>query len=335
MTIYIQSSSDDISTNEVIEWLYYFGHNYILRINDQHIINHINFEISNTMQQLEINQTKIDGEFLYWYRRGNFVLNPKLYGMINDNNFKEQLSLFNYQKKEINDVIKFISQDFIYKEGKSINKIQENDTNKISNLYLAKHCNINIPHTKVISNKDTLLEFAAHHTKIITKPIKFHYFNVKSNAKLLDVFYLTKVLNLKRLTKIFDKLTNCIVFCPTLFQEYVEKKYEIRVFFLNGKLYPMCIFSQSNIKTKYDFRHYDFVRPNRLVPYNFENTFQRKLLNFINKLSMKSGSIDIIVNKNNEYYFLEVNPIGQFQWLSKACNYFLEKQIAKYYYEQK
>jgi len=44
---------------------------------------------------------------------------------------------------------------------------------------------------------------------------------------------------------------------------------------------------------------------------------------------LNSGSIDILVTPNNEYVFLEVNPVGQFGMVSQPCNYYLEKRIAE------
>jgi D-alanine-D-alanine ligase-like ATP-grasp enzyme len=51
----------------------------------------------------------------------------------------------------------------------------------------------------------------------------------------------------------------------------------------------------------------------------------------MDKTNMKSGSIDILVGKDKRYYFLEVNPIGQFYQVSYPCNFYLEKRIAKYF----
>jgi D-alanine-D-alanine ligase-like ATP-grasp enzyme len=47
-------------------------------------------------------------------------------------------------------------------------------------------------------------------------------------------------------------------------------------------------------------------------------------------LDLNSGSFDIIFTKQNKFVLLEVNPIGQFHWLSKNCNYKIEKIIANY-----
>jgi glutathione synthase/RimK-type ligase-like ATP-grasp enzyme len=52
-------------------------------------------------------------------------------------------------------------------------------------------------------------------------------------------------------------------------------------------------------------------------------------------IGMKSGSIDLIVDENNDYIFLEVNPIGQFAQVSIPCNYYIEEYIANYLINEK
>jgi D-alanine-D-alanine ligase-like ATP-grasp enzyme len=59
------------------------------------------------------------------------------------------------------------------------------------------------------------------------------------------------------------------------------------------------------------------------------SSLQEQLKTLMNKNRLDSGSFDIILTPESEYIFLEVNPIGQFQWLSRNCNYFLEKEIAE------
>ena len=54
---------------------------------------------------------------------------------------------------------------------------------------------------------------------------------------------------------------------PIFVQEYIEKQFEIRVFFFNEMLFSMAIFSQNDMKTKVDFRNYNSERPNRCIPF--------------------------------------------------------------------
>ena len=78
-----------------------------------------------------------------------------------------------------------------------------------------------------------------------------------------------------------------------------------------------------------DFKNYDHAKPNKVLPYTLHSSLQEQLKTLMNKTRLDSGSFDIILTPESEYIFLEVNPIGQFQWLSRNCNYFLEKELAE------
>ncbi len=135
----------------------------------------------------------------------------------------------------------------------------------------------------------------------------------------------------KRIPNINDKFINSLPenFFPSLFQKKIDKKFEIRSFFIDNSFFSMAIFSQSNPKTKIDFRRYDHENPNRYVPFKLPKGIENKLFHVMNKLKINSGSIDLIYSNNKEIYFLEVNPIGQFGMISFPCNYYLEKIIAQ------
>ena len=45
-------------------------------------------------------------------------------------------------------------------------------------------------------------------------------------------------------------------------------------------------------------------------------------------LYLNFGSLDFIVDKNYNFYFLEINPVGQFGMTSTPNNYQIEKEVA-------
>jgi glutathione synthase/RimK-type ligase-like ATP-grasp enzyme len=47
-------------------------------------------------------------------------------------------------------------------------------------------------------------------------------------------------------------------------------------------------------------------------------------------VGLNTGSMDVIRAKKGEYYFLEVNPVGQYGASSHHGNYYLEKRIAEW-----
>ncbi|WP_228444971.1 ATP-grasp domain-containing protein [Chryseobacterium indoltheticum] len=113
----------------------------------------------------------------------------------------------------------------------------------------------------------------------------------------------------------------------SFFQEKIEKDFEIRTFYLNGKTWSMAIFSQNDEQTKVDFRKYNDDKPNRNVRYKLPKDIEEKVHILMQTLDLNCGSLDFM-KSGNKYYFLEINPVGQFGNVSADCNYFLEREIA-------
>ena len=99
---------------------------------------------------------------------------------------------------------------------------------------------------------------------------------------------------------------------------------------MEGKVYSSAIFSQRNEKTRIDFRNYDNIEPNRVCPFQIPMEIEKKIVEFMDYFKLKSCSLDIIVTNKNEYIFLEVNHVGQFDQVSRPCNYYIERDIVKY-----
>jgi ATP-GRASP peptide maturase of grasp-with-spasm system len=116
---------------------------------------------------------------------------------------------------------------------------------------------------------------------------------------------------------------------PSFFQQYVEKAFELRVFFLDKTFRTVGIFSQNDEQTRVDYRKYNLSKPNRVIPFRLPGEIEDKLSRLADRLGLNTGSIDLIVDKSGEVYFLEVNPVGQFGPLSEACNLSIERLIAE------
>lgn len=116
----------------------------------------------------------------------------------------------------------------------------------------------------------------------------------------------------------------------SLIQEKIEKEFEIRSFYLRGEFYSMAIFSQENGMTTIDFRNYDKTKPNRIVPFSLPQDVSTSLLEMSRELGIRCCSYDLILSSTNEFYFLELNPFGEFLGFSTPCNYNLDYEIAKY-----
>ena len=223
--------------------------------------------------------------------------------------------------------------DDIRKEKSSVEKILHNyllkvpslssyfnsDMNRVCVLQTAKKTGLKIPNFGVFNQKKDVEIFFYQHSKIVNKPIWNGLFINKDNIQYLN--YTSEFC--KKDLALLPKL-----FAPSLFMEYIEKKYELRVFFLNGECSTMAILSQNDSKTKIDFRKYNIEKPNRNESYLLPENIKNKIVKLMDAFQLKTGSLDIIVTPDDNFVFLEINPIGQFLNVSHTCNYNLEKKIA-------
>lgn len=275
----------------------------------------VNIIVSNDTDKVDIidgNGNKINIRFKAgWLRRGIVAL--KSFVNFNAINKPTQNHLI-----EETDAIR----DFIYFYSLRAGSYEkEKNNNKLKNLLLAKKSGLKVPTTLVTNSKNELKKFISHYKSTITKPIhNGHLYYIE------DGFYYTckgtQFIDEHSLSKLDSE------FSLSLFQQYIEKEIEIRIFFWGKNFYSMAIFSQLDDHTKIDYRNYNKEKPNRCVPFSLESTLRDKIIAFIEQTGLDTGSIDMILTPSGEYYFLEVNPTGQFGWLSDSCNFYLEKKIA-------
>jgi ATP-GRASP peptide maturase of grasp-with-spasm system len=321
----ILSEDNDISTDDVMDWLLYFNIG-VIRVNEGDEAGNISIRVSDNDQSFHIDfvdiQKRVESAQIrkLWYRRGEFSIGRNL-----ESSLDMLGNAGNYFSNEM-EIIKNYLYDSFYKEKRGINSYKHNYTNKLWNLKIASQQGLHIPDTLVTNNSEELRQFSMKHEEIVIKPLTHPHFKSPFNGQLFNISSDTVVM---KKDELLENISKQKVFLPTLFQGYIDKKIEIRSFYLQERFYSMAIFSQENEKTKKDFRNYDLERPNRCVPYKLPDIVEAKLIKFMEELNMNSGSFDIILTPSNTYVFLEVNPIGQFQWVSSNCNYYLEKQIAK------
>ena len=202
---------------------------------------------------------------------------------------------------------------------KIIGNYNTQSLNKLEVLLRCKNLGIDIPESFIVTKKQRLLELSESKS-FITKPYyETTYLTYKGRVYQN---YTSTVDNVK-----ISELNEDIF--PTLIQEKIEKKFELRTFFINDQFFSMAIFSQESTKTEVDFRNYNFENPNRTVPYKLPVKIEKKLIKLFKELNLNSGSIDMIYSKDDRYVFLEINPVGQIGMVSFPCNYYLEEILMK------
>ncbi len=119
-----------------------------------------------------------------------------------------------------------------------------------------------------------------------------------------------------------------IRYCPMVFQQKIEKKLELRVTIVGDALFAFSIDSQQINRAQTDWRKEGRSLLNDWQPYDLPPLVQKQLLNFMDDYSLNYGAIDLILTPNDRFYFLEVNPAGEYFWLDKLCGNAISRQIA-------
>ncbi len=205
-----------------------------------------------------------------------------------------------------------------------LTRVREMGVNKLHVLRVAAEVGLEVPETLVTNRRDVLEAFLREQGRVICKPVgEAGNFQVGGTGYVMFTAEVTAEIAAALPERFF----------PSLFQPLVEKRYELRVFCLGGRCWPMAIFSQADAQTAGDFRNYNHARPNRCVPYALPPETERAVLELMERLELGTGSVDLIRTADGRYVFLEVNPIGQFGMVSDPCNYFLERRVAEHLME--
>lgn len=323
----ISKANLELTTNSVCDWLNYYQIPFI-RINVDQITDpgyySVLVDINNHKIEIvdKANRKKIDLEQIkvVWCRR--FI--DMVYDDIirQENEIDANLIKFaKFHSAERNRFLRIL-YDF-YPEWKWFDHYRDSlQLDKTEVLRLAVKHGLSVPKTYIANSRASLSLILQRNKDLITKPI-FESITFAGSGGMYGTHT--------------QKVRNCTIkkFTPSLFQENIRKKFELRIFYLDGTFYAMAIFSSGSKKTKTDFRKYDLSDPNRCVPYELPPVVKERLARLMDELHLCSGSIDMIKDDTGRYVFLEINTVGQFGMVSQPCNYGLEKKVAEFLIRKK
>lgn len=316
--ILLLSNDGDLSCDLVQNWLSYLSYPWI-RLNAFDLLKS---KVNITLTPYSEYQITINGELFplqdinaVWFRKFGFFRCSDSYLQLVGKNKLEDTAL-SFIVKEFSTVLDTICDAL--RNKKWLTSPDNINLNKIKVLKLAQECGLLIPQTHITNNSEQLKKYSE---SLISKSI-YDPTIASWGEENRSMMYTTKISN-----QDIENLPP--LFLPSMIQELVEKKLEIRTFYLDGECYSMAIFSQNDQTTKYDFRCYNWIKPNRYVPYKLDNQTETKIQSLMKKIGLNCGSLDFIMDKKGCLYFLEVNPTGQFGMVDFPCNYYLHKKVAE------
>ena len=313
--ILILTSSGDVHVDFVQEWLSYYNYNYIRLNSDDLLLKDIKISLNNNGIYIDKKEINVNDINVIWYRKPGWFTRSEQYS--------------EFEKNLDSKIVKQLYSEFLavinalfscFKSKYWITNYEHVNINKFEVLRIANECGLSIPSSYIVSTKDNLIELLNNGKSFISKSI-WEMFFLKEKDGLYNT--LTRRINLNELSEFPN------TFFPSFIQEEIKKEYEIRIFYFLGRFYSMAIFSQSKESTEIDFRNDDFTNPSRQIPIILPEGIKTKIHKLMKRLKLNNGSIDMIKSTNGLYYFLEINPVGQFGMVGFPCNYSIFNDIAK------
>ena len=254
-----------------------------------------------------------------WYRRTDIQVCRLGSGLFS------QSALETYSKQHIRMRTEQIERCFHNK--KCLGRFGYGNYNKVEFLEICTVLGIEIPDTLVTGSKKKLAEFYDRCgqqiiTKSLAAPYEYACYNESGEIDGYKLGYTTSLepSDLERLPDLFDL---------SIFQEKLDKLFEIRSIYLDGKVYSQAIFSQQREAGSLDYRlGYDSGM--RTCNYTLPAEIHEQVKKLMKALDLNFGSLDIVVTTNNKYVFLEVNPNGQYGAVSATTNSNVNYEVAKF-----
>lgn len=304
--ILIISVDNDTMTDEICTWLSYQNKEFVRLSENQHI-NKVFFDFESNVFKISIGEIeyKLEDFKSVFYRNGG-VYYDTVTGEIDSN-------LIDFYNSELKSISEFIYYYFKVNGVRVFGNLFTKEVNKLEVLFLAKSLGLKIPDTYILSEVNDLGPInmsQAYITKAISemKPI------IVENNLYLN--YTHEV----DLNNIHDKKGSII---SSLIQRKIDCLYEIRAFFFENQIWAIATFDFSDNVDIRNIREKD----KRYLPVTLPSELKRKILKLAKNLDFKCGTVDLL-KSHDDYYFLEVNPLGQFHQVSYYGNYQIEKHIA-------
>jgi ATP-GRASP peptide maturase of grasp-with-spasm system len=250
-----------------------------------------------------------------WHRRfmgelGNFLT----FDSVHATNLRSEI------RKEVDVFANYLST--ILKDKKWLTSFKNININKIEALNIAQSCGLSIPQSRILNNREAVYAFESEAIDgIITKTIsgsRGHYLHEGDTYVMLTTDMTPEHL---------DILPD--FFLPTLFQAKIKADFEIRVFYLDGQFFSTAILTPKSARSV-DRKMDNDEASTHFVPYQLPQKLMNQLNDFMERIGLNTGSIDLMKCSDESFVFLEVNPVGQYSAESEKCNYKIEKAIAEW-----
>lgn len=180
-------------------------------------------------------------------------------------------------------------------------------------LCVAKEIGLHIPDTCITNSPATLLNFLERlgPKQVIMKPVGSAFMHLDPTGRTdtpENRIVLTQIVDKKLLRDNAEMVSNC----PVIFQEAIQKDYDIRVTVVDSTVYAAGIKLEGcDDSNNLDWRNHKGTRV--YFTHKLPTEIADMCISVTKQLGLRFGCIDLGFSEKDGYTFFEINPQGQ--WL--------------------
>jgi glutathione synthase/RimK-type ligase-like ATP-grasp enzyme len=187
--------------------------------------------------------------------------------------------------------------DAIYSSGRKLHQIST-----------ARDLGLSIPETLVTNDETAAIDFIRYCQRCIAKPLAAAAFFHEEKSWGMFTSKIT--------VEDIYQLRGSIKYSPVMIQREIEKYRELRITII-GKTVFSCEIETKDTPFEHVRTDWRTIEPEKLphkmvsIPESLSLSLQSMLKHY----GLNYGAFDIIQEPDGEYYFLELNPNGQYLWI--------------------
>lgn len=170
-------------------------------------------------------------------------------------------------------------------------------------LAAARHVGFRIPETLITNDPVSAVEFAKAVGPVVYKPLHAAAYDIDGEPGCVWVRGVDPA-----------DLDESVANAAHLFQQQIPKVADARVIVVDSKIFAARITAPDSVvdwRARYDELHYEPVQvPEHLAA---------RLRWFMAGLGLLYGALDFAIDADGRWWFLEINPNGQWAWLEPAA----------------
>lgn len=188
--------------------------------------------------------------------------------------------------------------------------------NKPRQLSLACKIGFSVPETLITNDYKKVQRFLAEGVGV-AKPLR---------EALLEEGDTDRVIFTNRIDRLVASDEAKVAAAPVIYQREIKKTSDIRATVIGEAVYAAEILSQEYDETETDWRR--GTRPD--LPHKIHELpkdIYSKCVQIVKDLGLRFGTIDLVHDLDGKYWFLEVNPNGQWAWIENRTGMGLTNSI--------